>query len=313
MTDEFPRNQIEFEERFATEESCVAYLRQRRWPNGFRCPRCDGTRGWPVHARALDECATCGHQASVTAGTVFARTRKPLRVWFRVLAEMLFTKSGCSAVDLSRRFGLSYQTAWVWLHKLRACMDRSDGTQLVGPVEVDETYIGGHDEAPYSGRKLGGHKMLVYGAAECRGKGIGRIRLQVGLQVTTVALCTFVATRVARGAMVRTDGYRSYRALATMGFSHKPLVAGAYRSRASVQLPRIHRVFSLVDRWLLGTLQGSVTLRHLKAYLDEFVFRFNRRSSKRRGLLFERLIGRGFRAVPTYHEIVARPLQVVTT
>ena len=299
---DLPKTMFEFEARFASEAACVAYLRGRRWPEGFVCPRCRGRKAWQLRTRALDECAACGHQVSLTAGTAFAGTRKPLRLWFRVIAELLFSKRGCSALELTRRFPLSYETAWTWLHKLRSCMDRSEGDPLSGSVEVDETYLGGADDGEHRGRSLAGKKMLVAGAAECRGDAIGRIRLRSIPAATSAVLCGFIGANLVQGSSVRTDGFRQYKRIGQQGFEHIRIVVGDPK-KASKLFPRVHRVFSLLDRWLLGTLHGSIRRDHLQRYLDEFVFRFNRRSASHRSLLFERLVGALFRHVPTYAQL----------
>lgn len=313
MMGELPRTALGFEERFGSEETCVAFLRAQRWRDGFVCPKCQGTRAWRLRARALDECGACGHQVSLTAGTVFEGTRKPLRLWFRVIAQLLVSKSGCSAMDIARQHGVAYQTAWTWLHKLRSCMDKSGGDKLTGEVEVDETYVGGEDEAKYKGRSLRGKKSLVAGAAECRGDGIGRIRLGLVESATAAQLCGFVAATVASGTSVRTDGLQSYRRLSKNGFEHRRIVIAIPKLAAKL-FPRIHRVFSLLDRWLLGTYQGCASEKHLKRYLDEFVFRFNRRGAHNRWSLFDRLVPACFKSVPTYRELTAKAsLQIVAT
>src|SRR5258708_17119625 len=138
---DLPATIWEWEERIRREEAGGAYVRGRRWREGFGCPKGAGRKAWQLRTRPLDECAACGHQVSLTAGTAFAGTRKPLRLWFRVIAELLFSKRGCSALELTRRFPLSYETAWTWLHKLRSCMDRSGGDPLSGSVELDGTYL----------------------------------------------------------------------------------------------------------------------------------------------------------------------------
>jgi transposase-like protein/ribosomal protein L37E len=310
---DLPTTMFEFEERFGSEEACVAYLRQRRWPEGFVCPRCGGRRAWQLRTRALDECAACGHQVSLTAGTAFAGTRKPLRLWFRVMGELLFSKRGCSALELTRRFPLSYETAWTWLHKLRSCMDRSGGDPLSGSVEVDETYLGGRDDGECCGRSLAGKKMLVVGAVECRGEAIGRIRLRAIPAATIAVLCGFIGANVVASSSIRTDGFCQYKPISRLGYEHVRIVVGDPK-KASKLFPRVHRVFSLLDRWLLGTLHGSIRPSHLQRYLDEFVFRFNRRTASRRSLLFERLVGGLFRSVPTYAALTApEPLLLVGT
>lgn len=303
---DLPKTIFEFEAQFGTEAGCVAYLRQRRWAQGFVCPRCGGQKAWQLRCRPLDECAACGHQVSLTAGTAFAGTRKPLRLWFRVIAELLFSKRGCSALELTRRFPLSYETAWTWLHKLRSCMDRSGGDPLSDSVEVDETYLGGADDGEHRGRSLSGKKLLVAGAVECRGDAIGRIRLRAIPAATSAALCGFIASNVVSGSSIRTDGFRQYKRLGDHGYQHVRIVVGDPKN-ASKLFPRVHRVFSLLDRWLLGTLHGSIRRAHLQRYLDEFVFRFNRRTASQRALLVVRLVDSLFRSVPTYRDLTTPP------
>ncbi len=173
---DLPSTHLAFEQRFSTEIACIEYLRRQRWPDGFHCPRCAGRRAWGLRSRALDQCASCGHQVSLTAAMVFHGPRKPLVLWFRVIGQFLVSKSGCSAVDVSRQHGLKYETAWTWLHKLRSCMSQFGREPLDGSVEVDETYLGGEDDDAHKGRCLTGHKTPVAAAVECGGEAIGRIR-----------------------------------------------------------------------------------------------------------------------------------------
>lgn len=305
-----PASLSEFEARFATEAACVEYLRDRRWGGRFQCPRCGETRAWQLRTRPLDQCVGCDHQVSLTAGTVFQGTRKPLRLWFRVMAEVLFSKSGCSALEISRRFGLRYATAWTWLHKLRSAMDRSFGDPLEGIVEVDESYVGGAATGERRGRSPKG-KSIVVGAAECRGKHIGRIRLRAIRSASAAELAAFALTSIAVGCTLRTDGWRGYSGIGGRDYRHRPVTIGNPKN-ASRLFPRIHRVFSLLDRWMLGTLHGSVSRKHLQRYLDEFMFRFNRRTSMNRVLLFDRLLTGALRRRPTtYRVIIGRPQLVV--
>lgn len=301
---DFPRTALEFERRFATEEDCMAYLRSVRWPDGFRCPRpgCDGRKSWQLRSRLLDECAACGHQVSITAGTLFHGTRKGLLLWFRVLSQFLVAKSGCSAKDLQRQHGVSYQTAWTWLHKVRACMDRLGAKKLSGAVEVDEAYVGGTDDKRHKGRSLGGKKYLLVGAAEDRGPTMGRARLDTASDASGRSLCGFVADNVEPGSTVKTDGLSAYLPLKEQGFAHDRRVL-LDPKEASKKLPKIHRVFSLFKRLLLGTYQGAPSPHHSKAYRDEFVFRFNRRSSANRWLLFQRLLASALRPEAGYHQL----------
>jgi transposase-like protein len=313
MSRDLPSTQMEFEERFSTETACLQYLRRQRWPEGFRCPKCGGARAWELRKRKLDQCASCNHQVSLTAGTVFHGTRKPLRLWFRVIGQFVLSKSGCSALDISRQHGLKYETAWTWLHKLRSCMEQFGRSPLNGNVEVDETYLGGEDDGPHRGRSLTGHKTPVAAAVEWRGEAIGRIRLVAVLNATALSLCGFVQQNVAPGALVKTDGLQSYLPLSELGFHHQRVVLGNPK-KAIKHLPNVHRVFSLLRRWLLGTYQGAAHPIHLQSYLDEFVFRFNRCRAANRWLIFQRLIERVFSRPPTYATLAGRPpLSLVAT
>lgn len=302
---DLPTTDFEFEERFSTEEECVEYLRERRWPDGFICPRCEGRRSWRLQCRLLEECAGCGHQVSIIAGTVFESTRKPLRLWFRVIRDFLVSKRGCSAKEIQRRYGLSYQTAWTWLHKIRVCMDRHEVRPLQGTVEVDEAYIGGTDDVRHKGRSLAGNKCLVVAAVEDKGSQMGRLRLDHLGNATARSLSAFVNSNIKVGSTVRTDGLAAYKRLGNEGYKHFPEVIRNSKN-ASKKLPKVHRVFSLLRRVLLGTYQGAVSPQHLGRYLDEYVFRFNRRSSGSRYLLVERLLGEVFNPPPTYAELVGR-------
>jgi len=304
---DLPSTQLEFERRFSTEAACIEYLRRQRWPDGFRCPRCGGGRAWALRSRALDQCVTCGHQVSLTAGTVFHGTRKSLVLWFRVIGQFLVSKSGCSAVDVSSQHGLKYETAWTWLHKLRSCLSQFGRAPLDGSVEVDETYLGGEDDDSHKGRCLTGHKTPVAAAVEWRGEAIGRIRVAAVLNATALSLCGFVRQNVAGGSRVKTDGLPAYRLLHKLGFRHERAVLGDNPKNAVKKLPNVHRVFSLLRRWMLGTYQGACHPIHLQSYLDEFVFRFNRRRSANRWLLFQRLFERAFTRPPTYATLAGRP------
>jgi hypothetical protein len=174
--EDYPRNLAEFEARFSTEAACREYLVRLRWPDGFRCPRCGGRKDWPVRG-LLRQCADCGYQSSVTAGTIFQDTRKPLMVWFRAMWAVTSQKNGASAIGLQRVLGLgSYDTAWTWLHKLRRAMVRPGRDRLSGRVEVDETYWGSEEEG-VRGRQTESKALIVI-AAQKDGDGIGRIRMR---------------------------------------------------------------------------------------------------------------------------------------
>lgn len=279
---------LEFEDRFRTEDACRAYLSQLRWPEGFRCPCCGHGQAWPT-SRKLWQCRACGHDVSVTAGTVFHRTQLPLRVWFQAIWLVTNQKSGVSALGLQRTLGLSrYETAWAILHKLRRAMVRPGREPLTEEVEMDEIFVGGVE--PGKGKRhLGETKALVAVAAEVRGRGTGRIRLKRIPDASGESLVGFVQSAVAPGAVVITDGWTAYPGLVGHGYRHRPRVVSWSGQTASALLPRVHRVAALLKRWLLGIHQGRVSREHLDDYLNEFTFRFNRRRSRHRGKLFYRL------------------------
>ena len=289
MDEDYPRTMLEFADRFRTEDACRAYVSQLRWPEGFRCPRCGQGQAWPT-SRHLWQCRACGHDASVTAGTVFHRTQLPLRVWFQAIWLVTNQKSGVSALGLQRTLGLKrYETAWAILHKLRRAMVRPGREPLTERVEVDEIFVGGVE--PGQGKRhLGETKALVAVAAEVRGRGTGRIRLQRIPDASGESLVGFVQGAVAPGVVVITDGWTAYPGLANCGYHHRPRVVSGSGRTASALLPRVHQVAALLKRWLLGIHHGRVSREHLDDYLNEFTFRFNRRLSRHRGKLFYRLV-----------------------
>jgi transposase-like protein/ribosomal protein L40E len=292
----FPKSLAEFDRFFSSEEACREYILELRWPEGYRCIRCGAGDAWPT-SRNLMHCRKCGYQASMTAGTIFHRTRKPLRTWFQVMWWVMGQKNGASAFGLQRILGLgSYQTAWAWLHKLRRAMIRPGRERLTGEVEVDETFVGGVEEG--GGRRHVGKKAIVAIAAEIRGRGMGRIRMKRVRDSSEESLVTgFIKEAIEPGAVVVTDGLPTYRTVEKAGYVHRQKVQGGDKN-APILFPRVHRVASLLKRWLLGTHQGRVERKHLPYYLDEFVFRFNRRTSRSRGLLFYRLMQQAVALAP---------------
>lgn len=277
---------MEFEQRFSSETACRDYIYKLRWPDGFSCPQCYHKECWQTE-RGLYHCTKCHYQASVTAGTIFQDTKKPLPLWFRAMWYITNQKHGVSALGLQRALGLgSYQTAWTWLHKLRHAMVRPGRDRLSGFVEVDETYIGGKKPV-YRGRGAAG-KTLVVVLAQEDGKHIGRIRLRQVLDATANSLEAAVKDCVEPGTVVRTDGWGGYGKLGYLGYTHH-VVRKDFNIGENL-LPRANRVTSLLKRWLVGTHQGAVRSSHLEYYLDEFTFRFNRRRSRSRGKLFYRLV-----------------------
>jgi transposase-like protein len=287
--EDFPRNLLEFEARFATEAACREYLFRLRWPDGFCCPRCGGRKGWPKSGGFLLQCSSCDYQASVTAGTIFQDTRQPLTLWFRAAWWVTSQKNGISAMGLQRVLGLkSYKTAWAWLHKLRRAMVRPGRDRLTGRVEVDETYLGG-GEGGVRGRQTE-RKALIVVAAQEDGPGLGRIRMRRIPNASAESLIPFVQDSVEVGSVVHTDGWLGFEPLESKGYDREITFLKGKKKTPSELMPRVHRVISLLKRWLMGTHQGAVSLEQLDYYLDEFTFRFNRRKSRSRGKLFFRLL-----------------------
>lgn len=288
----YPRSVGEFQAWFRTDADCLDYLEWLRWPAGFSCPDC-GHGGWRLgDGRFM--CSECGGRTSVTAGTIFDRTRTPLTVWFTACWLFATGKDGISALSLKRTLEIgSYQTAWAMLHRLRSVLVRPGRDRLAGVVEVDETYIGGL-EAGLPGGRARGKKVLTGIAVEVRAsRGFGRCRMLPLADASAASLHPFVKDHVEPGTRVITDGWQGYSGLDTLGYVHDRRSQRAARSRGDDPgelLPAVHRVASLAKRWLLGTHQGSVDDAHLASYLNEFVFRFNRRRSRSRGMVFYRVL-----------------------
>jgi len=296
MAKDYPRTLMELERRFRDEDACRAYLFALRWPQGFVCPHCSSESAWPM-VRGLWLCGACRAQVSVTAGTIFQDSKLPLTVWFRAMWQVTRQKNGMSALGLQRVLGLgSYKTAWAMLHKLRRAMVGPGRERLRGVVEVDETYWGGQ-EAGVRGRQTLDKALIVVAAeAAGRGKAIGRIRLRHIPDTSRATLHGFIAQVIEPGSTVVTDGLQSYRNL--KGYVHDRSVQQRQPTDAEHLLPRVHRVASLLKRWLLGTHQGAIAHKHLNDYLDEFTFRFNRRRSASRGKLFYRLAQQAVQVEP---------------
>ena len=252
----------------------------------------------------LYQCRSCRRQTSVTAGTIFQDTRKPLVMWFRAMWYVTSQKNGASALGLQRVLGLgSYETAWTWLHKLRRAMIRPDRDRLSGWIEVDETFIGGLAEGAVGGRQKA-NKALVVIAAQADGPAIGRIRMRMIADASADSLHPFVLDCIEPGSTLHTDGWQGYAGL-EKSFKREVSTTRGRRKDASKLLPRVHRVASLLKRWLLGTHQGAVAPWQLPYYLDEFTFRFNRRRSKSRGKLFFRLMQQAVNTPPaTYAALI---------
>ena len=300
---DFPRTIMEFQERFPDEAACLEYLAASRWPEGYRCPACGGERAWVLERRHLWECARCHHQASVTAGTVMHGTRTPLRLWFWAAYLVATHTPGISAKQLQRQLGLSrYETAWLMLQKLRRAMVAPEREPLRGEVEVDEGFVGGVDARRRAGRDRVG-KRLVGVAVEVRGAGSGRLRLATLPDASKRSLDPWVSANVESGAIVHTDGWGGYAGLTALGFDHRPISQRWRHEDRQVILPRAHRGLANLKTWLQGTHRRP-SGKHLQVYLDEFVFRHNRRRTPMAA--FQTLLGLGATHPPTtYAEITA--------
>ena len=307
----YPRSTGEFQSWFATDADCLDFLDWLRWPGGFVCPRCGHGGGWAV-ADGRYKCAACGKRTSVTAGTLFDRRRTPLTVWFTACWMFAAPKDGVSALSLQRSLEIgSYPTAWAMLHRLRSVLVRPGRDRLSGTVEVDETFMGG-EEAGLRGGRAKGKKSLVGVAVEVRQpRGYGRCRMEILPDASAGSLHPFLTRHVEPGATVITDGWMGYHGITGLGYAHVRRSQRAARARGEDPgklLPGVHRVASLAKRWLLGTHQGPVEDTHLQSYLNEFCFRFNRRRSRSRGLVFYRVLELAVGHHPVrYRDLVAHP------
>ncbi len=285
----FPRTYREFVEMFPDDEACATYLEQLRWPDGFVCPACRMTTIPWRQTRGRLVCPICRHQSSVSAGTIMDKTRTSLTTWFEAGWHVTTAKNGLSAKTLERTLGTSYRVAWTMLQRYRVAMVRAERERLLGEVEIDETLVGGVEKGGKRGR--GTSKCIVVIAVEVRQpKGFGRVRMRHVPDASGVSLLPFVGDVVVPGAVVLTDGWGGYNDLPDHGYTSKKTVLSSSGDPAHVSMPGVHRVSSLLKRWILGTHQGSILPAHLQSYLEEFTFRFNRRTSRSRGLLFRRLL-----------------------
>ncbi len=287
----YPKNFIEFLDQFKDEESCRKYLFELKWKEGFHCPKCNNDTYW-LTSQNLIHCKDCGHQTSLTAGTIFHGTRKPLLLWFHVMWWVVAQKTGVSASNMTDFMGFgSYRTAWTWLQKLRRAMIRPGRDRLSGVVEVDETLIGGVESGTGNTGRGKETKTLVVVATECIGKQIGRVRFKCIDDASSKNLIPFIEDNIVQGSTIITDGWTGYKPLQdNSAYSHEAKVISGSGKEAHELLPHVHMVDSLVKRWLNGTHQGKVSPKYLPYYLDEFAFRFNRKMSTFRGKLFYRLM-----------------------
>ncbi len=298
-----PVNQIEFEKMFTTEEQCLDYLKELRFPKGYSCRKCQHNEYW-LNNRGIMVCKNCKNELSITSGTIFHRSKLPLVVIFRALWWMVAQKNGVSAVGIQRVLGLgSYRTAWVWLHKFRRLMVFPGRNKLSGKIEVDETLVGGKRSGK-RGRGAEG-KSLVVIAVEIMEKGTGRVRMSLISDASKKSLRKFINENIETGSNLITDGWKGYTGISKSGYQHEIEDKTKLLDGEEI-LPNVHRIASLLKRWLLGTHQNYIGEGYLSYYLDEYTFRYNRRKSNSRGLLFQRLIEQGVLHEPVEYKSIKR-------
>jgi transposase-like protein len=284
---DYPRTYQEFKAWFPDDAACREYLGQLRWPDGFTCPECGCGGGWRT-GKGLWMCAECGRKTSATAGTIFHRSHSPLSTWFAAVWFVTSQKNGVSAQGLKDALGFgSYETAWAWLHKLRRAMVRPDRELLGGVVELDQSFVGGRSTGK---RGPSSDKAPITIAVERDERGrLGRVRLELADKPGGLDMIDFACDVVAPDTTICTDGARMFGRLVEKGYIHRPTPGNTAEDLDAV-MPGPHLVSSLLKRWTVGTLHYRISRQHLPYYLDEFTFRFNRRTSKARGMLFYRLL-----------------------
>ena len=289
--EKYPKNFQEFLEEFPNEEACWRYLIGIRWPKGYTCQYCSSNKYWLTAKHKL-HCSGCGKEFSITSGTIFQGTKKPLLLWFHIIWWVVAQKTGVSAYNLMDFMGFgSYESAWIWLHKLRRAMVRTGREKLSGTIEVDETYIGGEETGTGKQGRGADEKCLVLVATECFGKQIGRVRFRIVPNASSENLLPFIEDNIEHGSIVVTDGWSGYKSLQNIeNYKQEVKTISGSGKEAHELLPHVHMVDSLVKRWINGTHQGKISTKHLEYYLDEFAFRFNRKLSTHRGKLFYRLM-----------------------
>lgn len=303
---DYPRTFNEFEIFFMNESLCRKYIEKIRWSDGYICPQCGSTLTPWKTSRGNLRCQSCDREKSITADTLFERSKLPLKTWFLAIWFVTSQKNGASALGLQRVLGLgSYQTAWTWLQKLRRAMVRPGRDRLHGIVEVDESLVGGISTGGKRGRGAEKKELVVIAVEIHEPKGYGRIRMKRIDDASSNSLLGFISEAVEPGATILTDAWKGYNGLEKLGYKHIKTNLSDSGDPAHVVMPGVHRIASLFKRLILGTHQGAVRKKYLDYYLDEYTFRFNRRSSLSRGLLFYRLMQNAVAIHPTtYQQIV---------
>lgn len=300
----FPESLIEFMDQYPDDEACERAFFKLRWPEGFVCPRCQGTTGYRLRSRRLVECGACRYQVSVTAGTLFHNRKLPLRKYFLAVYLIGSTPKAPSAAELGRQLGISATSAWFLRRKIIKAMAREPGKELLsGLVELDDAFIGGKAEGK-RGRGAGKKTAVVIAAQVSDEGGLSRAHMKAVPRLNKPHITAAAQDMVAPGSKVKTDGLRAMRCLSDAGYDHCPVVIGDPKKTAEV-LPWVHVLISNFKRWVLGLFHG-VTRKHLQAYLDEFCYRLNRRGQ--RTDLFRRVLTRCLREPPvSWPQLTALP------
>jgi len=300
-----PLTLVGFMEMYPTQDACRQALFEQRWREGFRCPRCAHEVAWYLRGRGLYECAGCGYQASVTAGTLLHKSRTDLRKWLLAIWLLASMKKPPSAAELSRQLGVTGKTAWLLRHKIMHAMRRGEHELLLrGVVELDESLVGGRGRGSGKRGRTSPHKTLVAISAEQTPQGgLGRAHLRVIADVSAKTLTKTAGATIESGSTVKTDGWRAYRALPSAGYVHEPHVQATPQAAGEL-LPWTHIVISNFKRWQLDVFHG-VSAAHLQSYLDEFSYRLNRRGQRLD--LFRRILDRCVLYTPptTYAQLIA--------
>ncbi len=280
---------FQFQKRFATEPRCRAYLLKQRWPDGFICPRCHHNYGYFIEGRASFQCQRCRYQASVTAGTIFHKTKTPLRKWFWMIYFLSQNKTGYSVLALQKLLNIKqYRTAWLMAHKIRkALADRDSQYKLAGIIEMDDAYFG---ERQVSGKRGRGAEKKTKVIVSVKLDDWGENPLFANMSVVEFLdkehVAEVVISKIEAGSTVKTDGFRSYNVLTEQALIHQKKIVHSPEN-ASKYLPWVHILISNCKAMLRGTHHG-VSTKHLTRYLSEFCYRFNRRFWQKQ--LFERMI-----------------------
>ena len=297
----FPKNLTEFQRQFVSEAACEDYLAWCRWPDGFVCPRCGDRRAYPIAGSRRRQCAGCRYQVSLTSGTILHNTKTPLTAWFWAAYLAVTDKRGLSALLFQRQLGLRrYETAWMVLHKLRRAMVNTTREPLDGDVEMDDTWVGGPQPGLRGSRQLKGRKAaLVLVAVEKRGQASGRVRMAALSDLKESTVHAFIKEHIAPGSTLYTDAYKSFDRLSATGVRHvarHQASRSEFRRGAVSVVPLADRAIGNLQQWLIGTYHG-VSKAQLQMYLDEFVFRHNRRRQPMAA--FQTLLGLGSGRAPT--------------